>query len=352
MSEAKDSNERCKRKVISVEEHFSTVEHLERMREIVEKTYHDRKVIENEKYIENDAPFLTLIKGPATEEMIARLLDTGNGRMRIMDECNILMQVLSFVSPGVQVFDTPTAIKMSKDVNDHLSKIVQEHTTRFAGLASLPLQDPNEAADELERSVIDLGLKGACIFTHTRGEYPDDKKYRVVFERAHKLDVPIYLHPRAPSPHLINAFAGYPTLDTAMWGFAVETGTSAMRLICSGIFDEYPRLKIILGHLGESIPFWLWRIDHWWDKTPLSKNKEKKPSQYFKNNFLVTISGMFHEPALTYTLTVLGAENIMFSVDYPMESPLEAVEFMNRAKISQEDKEKIFHLNAERLFKL
>jgi len=350
--ETKDTKGNPEPKVISVEEHFSTIEHLDRMREIVEKIYHDREVIDREKYIENDAPFLTLIKGPATEAMLSRLLDTGNGRVQIMDESNIQMQVLSFVSPGVQVFDNPTAIRMSKDVNDLLSKIVKENPTRFAGLASLPMQDPDEAAAELERSIKDLDLKGACIFTHTRGEYPDDKKYWVVFQKASELNAPIYLHPRAPSPHLIKAFAGYPTLDTAMWGFSVETGTCAMRLMCSGIFDEYPDLKIILGHLGEGIPFWLWRIDNWWKRTPLSKNRGKTPSQYFKNNFLVTTSGMFHELALAFTMSIIGAENIMFSVDYPMESPLEAVEFMNRANMSQEDKEKIFHLNAERIFSL
>ena len=337
---------------ITVEEHFSTPEHLDLIRAIMEKTYSDPKVIAEEEYISSDAPFIPLMVNQDTRDMVDRLMDTGEGRLRIMNGLGIDMQVLSLVSPGVQVFDTKNAIKLAEEMNDRLSRIVNEHPSRFSGLACLAPQSPDNAADELERAVKDLGLKGACVNSHTKGEYLDDKKFRVIFQRASKLNVPIYLHPRAPSSDMIKSHLGYPLLDSAMWGFGSETGLHAMRLICSGIFDEYENLKIILGHLGEAIPFWLWRIDNFWGKTPLSKNLKKIPSQYFKDNFAVSTSGMFSEKALNYVISVLGADNILFAVDYPFESPEEGVEFISKLKIDHNDKEKICHLNAERIFSL
>jgi 5-carboxyvanillate decarboxylase len=341
-----------KHKKIAVEEHFSTVEHLDNLRAILEKTYAHSEVIDEERFIVSDVPFLPMMDIPHVGEMIDHLIDTGEGRIQVMDKYDIDMQVLSFVSPGVQVFDAATGIKMAKDVNDKLSRIVNEHSTRFAGLASLALQNPNEAADELERSVRDLGLKGACIFPHTKGEYPDNKKYWVVFERAHQLGVPLYLHPRGPSPDIIKPYLDYPFLDSAMWGFAADTGLCAMRLICSGLFDKYPHLKIVLGHLGEAIPFWLWRIDNMWQRSPLSQELKKTPSQYFKDNFAITTSGMFSEPTLLYTVSLLSADNILFAVDYPMESSEEAIQFMQKSPLEHNEKEKIYHVNAERIFSL
>jgi 5-carboxyvanillate decarboxylase len=352
VNESRGKKESAKHKRIAVEEHFSTVEHLDNLRAILEKTYANSEVIDEERFIVNDAPFLPMMDTPQVREMIDCLVDIGEGRIQVMNKYGIDMQVLSFVSPGVQVFDADMGTKMAKETNDKLSQTVNEHPTRFAGLAALALQNPNEAADELERSVTDLGLKGACIFPHTKGEYPDDKKYWVVFERAHKLGVPIYLHPRAPSPSMIKPYLGYPFLDSAMWGFAADTGLCAMRLMCSGLFDEYPQLKIVLGHLGEAIPFWLWRIDNFWKKGPLFRERKKPPSQYFKNNFAITTSGMFSEQTLMYTVSILSADNILFAVDYPMESSEEAIQFMQKAPIDHNDKEKIYHLNAERIFSL
>ncbi len=341
-----------KYKKITVEEHFSTPEHLDDLRAILGKTYAVREIVDDEKFIASDAPFLPIQDRPEVRDMIGSLLDLGEGRIQVMNKFGIDMQVLSFVSPGVQVFDAASGTQMAKKVNDELSRVVNEHPTRFAGLASLALQNPNEAADELERSVKDLGLKGACICTHTKGEYPDDKKYRVIFQRAHQLDVPIYLHPRGPSPDMIKPYLDYPFLDSAMLGFAAEAGLSAMRLICSGLFDEYPKVKIVLGHLGEAIPFWLSRIDNFWKRGPLSMTLKKTPSQYFKDNFIVSTSGMFSEPAFRCALSILGADHILFAVDYPMESPEEAIKFMEEVPIGDKDKEKIYHLNAERIFSL
>jgi len=229
------------------------------------------------------------------------------------------MQVLSFVAPGVHVFDSEIVIEMAKNMDDKLSKVVKDYPTRYAGLVALALQNPDEAADELERSVKDLGLKGACITFLTKGEYPDAKKYRVVFNRSHSLGVPIYLHPRAPSPAMIKPYPDYPFMDSPMLGLAAETSLSAMRLICSGLFDEYPNLKIVLGHLGETIPFWLTRIDASYERSPLVEMLDKPPSQYFKDNFVVSTSGMFSEPALKYTISVWGSDKILFALDYPME---------------------------------
>lgn len=352
MNTTKDTSSKLEFKKITVEEHFSTPDHLDNLRAILDGSYPVPDVMADEKHMASDAPFLPLLHTPHAREMIGHLLDLGEGRLRIMDQTGIDMQVLSLVAPDVQVYDAEGGCRMAKKTNDMLSQIVNDHPTRFAGLATLALQNPKEAAEELERSVKDLGLKGACISTHTKGEYPDHQKYRVIFERAQALGVPIYLHPRAPSSSMIKPYLDYPFMDSAMLGFAAEAGLSAMRLICSGLFDEYPELKIILGHLGEAIPFWLWRIDNFWKRSPLSDKYSKTPSQYFRDNFLVSTSGMFSEPVLQYTLSVLGADNILFAVDYPMESPEEAVEFIEISSLDSEDKKKIYHANAERVFSL
>lgn len=279
-------------------------------------------------------------------------MDLGQGRLAVMDRHDIALQVLSFVAPDVQIYETAEGTRMARKVNDKLSVVVREHPTRFAGLAALAMQNPEAAADELERAVTELGLCGACISSHTKNDYPDAPKYRVVFERAQKFKVPIYLHPRAPSAAMIKPYLDYQFMDSAMLGFAAEAGLSAMRLICSGIFDRYPELTLILGHMGEALPFWLTRIDFFWNRGRFAKKFSKTPSQYFKDNFVVSTSGMISEPALVYTLSVLGADNIMFALDYPMEPPQEAITFMDQVAINPDDREKIYHLNAERVFGL
>ncbi len=211
-------------------------------------------------------------------------------------------------------------------------------------------QDPQGAADELVRAVTKLGLRGASINSHTRGEYLDNKKFWHIFEQAEKLNVPIYIHPRTPSPDMLKPYLDYPGLDTAMLGFAHEVALHALRLICSGLFDEYPKLQIILGHLGESLPYWLWRID---DRAAYLSNKlQKKPSQYIKDNFYITTSGMFWQPALMCAYLALGAERILFAVDYPLQELKDAVQFMEEAPICDYDKEKICYLNAQQLLGL
>ncbi len=343
-------------KKIAIEEHFFTEEYLSYLRS--RKDYPRLETVEDEKHhkIERlwSTPDRYRLRDP--DEM-GRLLDLGEGRLREMDEAGIDMQVLSLTAPGVEPFDAADGSAIAKKTNDELSAVIKKYPHRFAGFAALAPQDPSRAADELERAVKELGLKGATINSHVRGEYLDDKKYWIIFERAEKLEVPIYLHPREPSPDMLKPYLTYSVLAGSMWGFTAEVGLHAMRLICSGVFDEYPHLKIILGHLGEGLPFWLWRIDSRWldvgahDSALMGKLK-KRPSQYVKDNFLVTTSGMFWQPAFLCAFLALGADRILFAVDHPMESNKEAVQFMEAAPICDSDKEKIYHLNAEQLFTL
>jgi len=336
-------------KKIALEEHFSTEEHLDCLVSIIEKNYPVPEVGQQEKVLERELPFLA----PARREYtLNRLYDIGEGRLQEMDEAGIDMQVLSLVSPGVQVLDPPAGTALAKKINDKVSEAVRKYPERFAGLASIAPQNPGEAADELERAVKELGLRGASINSHTKGEYLDNKKYWVIFERAEKLGVPIYIHPRLPSPDMVKPYLDYPRIDSAMCGFAHEVSLHALRLICGGVFDQFPKLKIILGHLGEALPYWLWRIDSTWQKGPEANKLKKLPSQYIKDNFFVTTSGMFWQPPLICAYLALGADRILFAVDYPMQSNEEAVQFMELAPLCDGDKEKICHLNAEELLML
>ncbi|MFC1908357.1 amidohydrolase family protein [Chloroflexota bacterium] len=338
-------------KKITIEEHFSTDEHLDLIRSILEKNYPIPEVIQEEEFLDIETPFLSSIR-PNADIIKDKLLDIGSGRLREMDEDGIDMQVLSLISPGVQVFDAATGATIAKNINNRLAEIVKEYPKRFAGLASIAPQNPNEAAAELERAVCELGLRGASINSHVKGEYLDDKKYWIIFETAEKLGVPIYLHPRVPSPDMVKPYLTYPMVATAMCGFGAEVNLHALRLICSGLFDEFPGLKIILGHLGEAFPFWLWRVDNIWARSVVSNKPKKTPSEYIANNFFITTSGMFWQPALLCSYMALGADKILFAVDYPLESNKEAVRSMEELSICDSDKEKIYHLNAENLFSL
>lgn len=285
------------------------------------------------------------------------LLDLAEGRIKAMDEAGIDMQVLSLATPGCEQFSPADGTALSKKVNDELSKVIKKYPDRFIGLATLAPQSPSEAADELERAVLKLGLKGAKVNSHIGDTYLDDRKYWVIFEKSEKLGVPIYLHPMTPSPSMVTPYASYgfalagPTL-----GFGAETALQAMRLIYSGVFDQYPGLKIILGHLGEGLIFGLWRIDFAYKKQWMDNEVRPKismpPSEYIRNNFMISTSGMFTLPAFICAFLEVGAERILLSVDYPFEKCEEAIRFIENAPISEIDKEKICHLNAEKLFKL
>lgn len=295
-----------------------------------------------------------LADNPGTRLIHKRLIDLGDDRIRDMDASGIDMQVISITSPGVQVLEANIARDLAKQANDRLSEAVRSHPDKFAGLAAIAPQLPEDAAKELERAINKLGLKGALINSHTNGEYLDDKKYWPILEAAASLNAPIYLHPRTPANSIIKPYLDY-GLYFAGWGFAVETSLHAMRLIMSGVFDQFPNLKIILGHMGEGIPFYLPRIDNRYllqTKIGAVKMMKKLPSEYFKDNFVITTSGVTSKPALRHAMDELGADKILFAADYPYESVDEAVQFMDTASISDDERNKIYHRNTEKLFNL
>lgn len=295
-----------------------------------------------------------LAQTPANKPLDDRLLDIGAGRIAHMDSLGIDMHVLSITSPGVQVFETALATRLAAESNDALAAAVKAHPTRFAGLAAIAPQDPAAAAREIERAARTLGLCGLIINSHTMGEYLDAPKYRPIFEAAEALDMPIYLHPREPAPSMVVPYLDY-ALYFAGWGFAAETGLHAMRLIMSGTFDRFPKLRIVLGHMGEGIPFWLQRIDNRYlleVKIGATAKLPKLPSQYFLDNFVITTSGVTSMPALRLSLDVLGVERILFAADFPYEDDAEAVRFMDGAAVTEAEREQIYETNAQRVFKL
>ncbi len=294
-----------------------------------------------------------LADSPANALLHARLLDIGPGRIAHMDEVGVDVQILSMTSPGVQVFEPALATRLAAESNDALAAAIRAYPDRLAGLAAIAPQDPAGAALEIGRAR-SLGLCGLIINSHTFGEYLDHPKFAPILEAAEAEGLPIYLHPREPAPSMVTPFLDY-GLYFAGWGFAVETSLHAMRLIMSGTFERFPKLKIILGHMGEGVPFWLQRIDNRYllqvkigavEKLPLL------PSEYFLNNFVITTAGVTSMPALRLSLEVLGVERIMFAADFPYENDADAVTFLRNADLSAQELEMISHGNAERLFGL
>ena len=283
----------------------------------------------------------------------AKLADVTTIRLAAMDAAGIDVQVLSHAQPGLQGVDAASARALAHRVNDRLYDVIQANPSRFAGFASLPTSAPEAAADELERTVRELGFKGAMVHGLTDGLFIDDKRFWPILERAEALDVPLYIHPSDPHPAVTAAYFGdyaktHPTFLRAAWGFTIETGTQAIRLVLSGAFDAYPRLQVILGHLGETIPFLLTRIDEALSREGPMKNFR----QVFSEHFHVTTSGFFSDAALLCCIQELGADRLLFSVDWPFASELAGTEWMRHLHLSAADKRKIYHENAERLLKL
>jgi 5-carboxyvanillate decarboxylase len=294
-----------------------------------------------------------LAETPGNKVLDDRLLDIGAARLAHMDQIGIDMQILSLTSPGVQVFEAALATRLAAQSNDALAEAVRAHPTRFAGLAAIAPQDPASAAKEIERAA-KLKLNGLIVNSHTMGEYLDALKFRPIFEAAQALDMPIYLHPREPAASWVAPYLDY-ALWFAGWGFAAETGLHAMRLIMSGTFDRFPKLKIVLGHMGEGIPFWLQRIDNRYlleVKIGACEKLPRLPSEYFLENFVITTSGVTSMPALRLSLDVLGVDRILFAADFPYEDDAEAVRFMDSASVTEEERKKIYETNARRVFKL
>jgi predicted TIM-barrel fold metal-dependent hydrolase len=285
-----------------------------------------------------------------------RLLDLGEQRLKGMDAAGIDVQVLSHGAPSTQRLDPENAARLAISVNDRLHRTIQQHPDRYAGFAALPTPDPKAAADELERCVTKYGFKGAMVHGLTNGEFLDEKKFWPIFERAAALDVPLYMHPAVPHPDVIKAYYAtyaedFPSLLNAGWGFTVETATQGIRIVLSGVLDKYPGLKIILGHLGESLPFSLWRIDH-----ALSRGGNRASRSFrdaFCEHFWITTSGNFSNPALLCCVMELGVDRILFSIDYPFVENPPGVDWMeNDVPLCQEDRIKILSGNAEKLLRM
>ena len=294
-----------------------------------------------------------LAETPGNALLHSRLLDIGRGRIAHMDEVGIDMQVVSLTSPGVQVFAADLATRLAAEANDALAAAVRVTPSRLAGLGAIAPQAPEAAAREIER-IRTLGLRGLIVNSHTFGEYLDAPRYTPIFEAMEATGLPMYLHPREPAPSLVTPFLDY-GLYFAGWGFAVETGLHAMRLIMSGTFARFPKLKIILGHMGEGIPFWLQRIDNRYllqVKIGVVAKLPRLPSEYFLENFVITTAGVTSMPALRLSIDVLGAERILFAADYPYEDDAEAVRFLDGAALSEHERKLISQQNAERLFVL
>jgi 2,3-dihydroxybenzoate decarboxylase len=286
-------------------------------------------------------------------DIVEQNSDLGAKRLAHMDAAGVDVQVLSFGSPGAEAFSAEVAIPMAREANDLLSQTMQSHPGRFEGFAALPTADPEAAARELDRCVNRLHFKGAMIHGHQQGRFLDDRKYWPIFECAQALDVPIYLHPTLPHPDALRSyFAGYEDLARAGWGFAVDTSCHFLRLVFSGLFDAYPKLRIILGHLGEGLPFAMHRLDTHTSAAAKRRGLKKSPIEYLRDNLLVTTSGNWYEPAFQLTLTALGVDKILFAVDWPYEANQTGVEFLKRISVSESDRAKIAHLNAERVLRL
>jgi 2,3-dihydroxybenzoate decarboxylase len=286
-------------------------------------------------------------------ELRRRLDDLGALRIKEMDEAGIDVQVLSHGAPSTQRIDAATAVPLARSANDRLYEAVRAHPDRFAGFAALPTADPKAAADELERTVTKLGFKGAMVHGPTNGVFFDDKRFWPIFERAQSLDVPLYIHPSSPVQAVADAYykdylKEFPQLLTAAWGYTVETATQGIRLVLSGVFDAYPRAKIILGHLGESLPFSAWRIN-------MALSRGGKPSNFrdtFCEHFWITTSGNFSTPALMCCMMEMGVDRILFSVDYPFVPNPPGTKWMADLPLSLEDRTKILCGNAKRLLRM
>jgi gamma-resorcylate decarboxylase len=286
-----------------------------------------------------------------------RLLDLGARRLEDMDRHGVEFAVLSLNSPAVQAIpDARQAIDVARRANDVLAGAVGIHPTRFGGLAALPMQDPDAAALELQRAITGLGMAGALVNGFTQvGDavrYYDAPEYLPFWGEVERLGVPFYLHPRDPLVTREPILDGHPWLQGSAWAFGVETATHALRIMMSGVFDRYPRLQMILGHLGEGLPFQAWRIDHRISKSPRGVPAGRTVTEYLRSNIHLTTSGSFRTPALMNTIAEVGVERVLFSIDYPFEDTEDAVGWFDRVDLAAADQQCIGYQNAATLFRL
>ncbi len=321
------------------------------------------KIAIEEHFVTADAKAYLPALGVTTE--VQRHIDDGltdveRYRLPEMDRNGVQMQVVSLTADGVQLEpDRSKAIDVAKGANDELAeKFLKRHPSRFACLAAVALQDPKAAADELERAVRQLGFKGVLAngFSNlgdlNTAEYYDDPKFLPFWERVAALDVPFYLHPRGPLDSQRAIYAGHPELLGPAWAFGVETGTHALRLITSGLFDRFPSLRLVIGHLGEGLVPMMWRAQNRFDYAPFGKVLKKPLAQYLKDHFYISTSGNFHTPTLLNVIAEMGVDRVLFAVDYPYERSDQAASWFDNCPIGEEARQKIGRLNAITLFKL
>jgi len=295
-------------------------------------------------------------RGLRGERIVEQLQEIGAQRIAEMDAASIDMQVLSLNAPGIEQAEATEQLAISAESNDFVAEAVVKNPTRFAAFAALPTATPDKAAKELERRVRQQGFKGALINGHTRGRYLDDQFFWPILECAEALNVPIYLHPTMPPKAVVDAsFGGFSPSVTAVfstsgWGWHIETAIHLLRMILGGVFDRYPHLEIIIGHMGEGIPFMLPRLNA---NLPAELTKLDRPlSGYLRENVFYTFGGFNYPATFLNLLHQVGVERIMFSVDYPYGSMTEAREFLQHLPLSEADRESIAHGNAEKLFGL
>jgi predicted TIM-barrel fold metal-dependent hydrolase len=290
-----------------------------------------------------------------SESLTAKLADIGEQRLPAMDEAGIEMQVLSVVAPGSQQVPAEPAVHLSRALNDRCAEIVAAHPIRFSALATLPTQDSDAAIVEAKRAITELGFCGVVINGHTHGRFLDAPEFDELLTAIEELDVPIYLHPTYPPPEVAGVYFGDlrestgRALATAAWGWHAETGLHILRLAATGVFSRHPKLQIVVGHMGENLPFSLMRAD-----SILTRANPDSPSvaQAIREHVHITICGYTTTPPLLCALQVFGADRIMFSSDYPFGDPVQHAKFLADAPISPADRDKIAYRNAQHLFRL
>ncbi len=322
---------------IAVEEAFAVPEQLDELARLAETSieYH---------------PDLALAKRQSGGgEMTTALLDLEGERLRLMDEARLDMALLLLTAPGLQLFQPSFAAGMAVRINDLLAALVARHPSRFAALAAVAPQAPKETAREIERAMTTLGHRGIVINSHTDGEYLDEDKYLPILEAAEAFGAPVYIHPRAFTPAIAQAYRKN-GLEHAIWGFQAETGLHGLRLITSGVFDRFPKLKIVLGHAGEGLPFWMERIDYMHAKPRGRPELARTPSQYLRENFWYTTSGMNWHRSVRFLVDAMGADRVMFAADYPYQHMHEEVALMDTAPLTRDELRQVYAGTAQTVF--
>lgn len=350
MSESEKIPPSNKYKRIATEEAFAPAEMLDMYR----KLYESRTL---------DDPGFDSLWGFYSTSMEQRPVDIRNKlvdldelRIADMDATGIDHQIISLTSPGVQVFDRDTAVALAISSNDQLSEAINKHPDRFSGLCAIAPQAPDLAAQELERCV-KLGFKGIINNSHTHGEYLSDPKFWEIFEAAEAMDMPIYLHPYTPPKSMIGPMVDS-GLDGAIFGFGVETAMHMLKIITSGVFDRFPKLQMIIGHMGESLPYWMYRLDFMHQagiksgRYDCMKPLKKTIAGYLRENVYMTNSGMAWEPAIKFAQSVIGVDRVMYAMDYPYQYVPQEVLDMDNMDMSDADKKMFYQGVAEKVFKL